>query len=93
LISIDGGGIRGRTPAFILRTIEETIKNDPDLQGTKHDNIHEYVDLLAGTSTGGILSVGLSAGVPATTLEGFYATTEAASAIFTKNDKCAHWYT
>jgi hypothetical protein len=40
MISIDGGGIRGRTPAFILRVIEEYIKNDPELAGTNNQNIH-----------------------------------------------------
>jgi len=32
MITVDGGGIRGRTPAFILRVIEETLKNDEDLK-------------------------------------------------------------
>ncbi len=93
MISIDGGGIRGRTPALILRVIEETIRNDPDLKDHNAQHLYQYVDLMAGTSTGGILSVGISAGVDAKVLEGFYSTTASAQEIFTKNTKCGHWYT
>jgi patatin-like phospholipase/acyl hydrolase len=49
VLSIDGGGIKGIIPAMILTEIEErTLKP-----------IHELFDLIAGTSTGGILSLGL----------------------------------
>lgn len=51
VLSIDGGGIRGVIPAVLLQEIEiETGKP-----------IAELFDLLAGTSTGGILAVGLAA--------------------------------
>ncbi|MGH8002739.1 MAG: patatin-like phospholipase family protein [Brasilonema sp.] len=49
VLSIDGGGIRGIVPAMILAKIEEKTKKP----------IHELFDLIAGTSTGGILSLGL----------------------------------
>ena len=50
ILSIDGGGIRGIIPAMVLAAIKEetgvpTAKN---------------FDLIAGTSTGGILALGLS---------------------------------
>jgi hypothetical protein len=50
VVSIDGGGIRGLIPALVLRRIEnETDHATADL-----------FDLVAGTSTGGILALGLT---------------------------------
>ena len=50
ILSIDGGGIRGVIPAVILRHIEDTL-NKP---------ISDAFDLIVGTSTGGILAIGLT---------------------------------
>jgi patatin-like phospholipase/acyl hydrolase len=50
VLSIDGGGIRGIIPAMILAEIE-------DRTGKR---IAEMFDLVAGTSTGGILALGLT---------------------------------
>ena len=50
ILSIDGGGIRGIIPALVLREIERRTKK----------KISEVFDLVAGTSTGGILALGLS---------------------------------
>lgn len=49
VLSIDGGGIRGIIPAMVLAEIERRTG--------KH--ISELFDFIAGTSTGGILSLGL----------------------------------
>jgi patatin-like phospholipase/acyl hydrolase len=49
VLSIDGGGIRGVIPATILSAIEERTKT----------RIAHLFDLIAGTSTGGILAIGL----------------------------------
>lgn len=49
ILSIDGGGIRGLIPALALVRIEE-LTSKP---------IAELFDLIAGTSTGGILAAGL----------------------------------
>jgi predicted acylesterase/phospholipase RssA len=49
VLSIDGGGIRGLIPALVLDKIE---------QMTGHP-ISSLFDLIAGTSTGGILALGL----------------------------------
>lgn len=49
ILSIDGGGIRGIIPAIILSEIEKRT-NKP---------ISSLFDLIAGTSTGGILALGL----------------------------------
>lgn len=56
ILSIDGGGIRGLIPALILTEIERRT-------GKK---ISEMFDLLAGTSTGGIIAVGLNVNDPKT---------------------------
>lgn len=50
VLSIDGGGIRGIIPATILREIERRTGK----------RIAEMFDLIAGTSTGGILALGLA---------------------------------
>lgn len=50
ILSIDGGGIRGVIPAIVLSEIEM-------LTGRR---VAELFDVVAGTSTGGILALGLS---------------------------------
>lgn len=62
ILSIDGGGIMGAFPAAFLATYEEEIGRP----------IGDYFDLIAGTSTGGILAIGLALGIPARTLLEFY---------------------
>lgn len=50
ILSIDGGGIRGIIPAMVLTEIEKRTGQ----------RIAEMFDLVAGTSTGGILALGLN---------------------------------
>lgn len=52
ILSMDGGGIRGILSGTILTYLEEQIKRKT---GNRKASIGEYFDLLAGTSTGGIL--------------------------------------
>ncbi len=49
ILSVDGGGIRGIIPAIILAEIEQRTRKP----------IAEIFDLMAGTSTGGIVVAGL----------------------------------
>jgi len=56
ILSIDGGGIKGIFPAKFLAKIEEQIGKG---------KIHEHFDLICGTSTGGIIALALSLGIPA----------------------------
>jgi len=50
ILSIDGGGIRGYIPALVLAEIEKRTGK----------RIAEMFDMIAGTSTGGILALGLT---------------------------------
>lgn len=50
ILAVDGGGIRGIIPAIVLAEIERRL----------HKPISSLFDIVAGTSTGGILAVGLS---------------------------------
>jgi patatin-like phospholipase/acyl hydrolase len=50
ILSIDGGGIRGIIPALVLAEIEKRTNK----------RIADMFDLIAGTSTGGILALGLT---------------------------------
>ena len=50
ILSVDGGGIRGIIPALILVAIEDRTGRP----------INESFDLVAGTSTGGIIALGLT---------------------------------
>jgi len=62
ILSIDGGGIKGVFPASFLATVEDTI-------GASAAN---YFDLIVGTSTGGIIALGLGLGFSATEILAFY---------------------
>ena len=64
ILSIDGGGIRGILPAAILSRLEQE-----HLQG---QSIGQYFDLIAGTSTGGIIALGLATGLTATEILDIY---------------------
>ncbi len=64
ILSIDGGGIRGTQPASFLAALEEDLPLP----------IGHYFDLIAGTSTGGILAIGLALGLSAKSLLDLYLT-------------------
>ena len=53
ILTIDGGGIKGVFPAAFLAKLESEL-------GTR---IADYFDLIAGTSTGGIIAIGLGLGM------------------------------
>jgi len=62
VLCIDGGGIVGTFPAAFLAGLEKNLRRP----------IGEYFDLIAGTSTGGILALGLGMGLPAARLLDLY---------------------
>lgn len=61
ILALDGGGIRGLMTAVILRRLEERV---PGWLAA--------VDLVAGTSTGGILALGLAQGLTPSVLQTLY---------------------
>ena len=61
ILSLDGGGIRGILTATILERISLALPGWLD-----------QVDLIAGTSTGGILALGLAFGMTPTQLKALY---------------------
>lgn len=62
ILAIDGGGIKGTFPAAFLATVEDTIE----------DNLANYFDLIVGTSTGGIIALGIGLGLSTKELLAFY---------------------
>lgn len=64
VLSIDGGGIRGIFPATFLASIEDRF-----LGGA---SVTKFFDLITGTSTGGIIALGLSIGMKAAELRDLY---------------------
>ena len=62
ILSIDGGGIKGVFPASFLAEVEDAIG----------DKVARYFDLIVGTSTGGIIALGLGLGMSAREILGFY---------------------
>lgn len=57
ILAIDGGGIKGLIPALILEELEKRL----DGRGVKK-GLHKLFNLMAGTSTGSIIVLGLAAG-------------------------------
>jgi predicted acylesterase/phospholipase RssA len=62
ILALDGGGIKGTFTAAILAAWEEQTKR----------RIVDHFDLVAGTSTGGILAIGLGLGITAKQMLEFY---------------------
>lgn len=72
ILSIDGGGIKGLYSAIVLEALEK-----------KYGPITKYFDLICGTSTGGIIALGLAAGKPMAEIVSLYR--EHGATIFPQN--------
>lgn len=55
ILCIDGGGMRGIIPVIYLKKLEEEIK-----KSTGENSLDSYFDLIAGTSTGGLIALALT---------------------------------
>lgn len=64
ILTVDGGGIRGLFPAAYLAEIERRC-----LDGA---SIAKHFDMVAGTSTGGIIALGLASGKTAKEISSIY---------------------
>ncbi len=63
ILSIDGGGIRGIIPTQVLLKLQELLKEKGDERP-----LYSHFDLIAGTSTGGIIAAALSSPITENTL-------------------------
>lgn len=63
ILSIDGGGMRGIVPAYIINRMDKLLKDAGDQRP-----FYSYFDLVAGTSTGGLIALGLTAPLEHTNL-------------------------
>jgi uncharacterized protein len=70
ILSLDGGGIKGLFSAAVLAHVEEDL----------NINIIDHFDLIVGTSTGGIIALGLGLELRPKQVVDFYA--EKGAAIF-----------
>jgi patatin-like phospholipase/acyl hydrolase len=59
ILSIDGGGIRGIIPSVVLVELKRRLAQRDAVRP-----LHRYFDLIAGTSTGGIVAAALAAPRP-----------------------------
>ncbi|MDJ0658196.1 MAG: patatin-like phospholipase family protein [Crocosphaera sp.] len=72
ILSLDGGGVRGMISATIVKEIEHQLElycqknNQPILK------LHDYFDVVAGTSTGSILAAGIASKMSANQLIELY---------------------
>ncbi len=62
ILSLDGGGIRGAFSAACLARLEAALDRP----------ITDFFDLVTGTSTGGIIALGLGLGIPAKVIREMY---------------------
>lgn len=62
ILCIDGGGIKGVFPASFIASIEKSING----------KVSDYFDLIVGTSTGGIIALGLGMGFSGKEILEFY---------------------
>lgn len=62
ILCIDGGGIKGVFPASFIASLEESIDG----------KVSDYFDLIVGTSTGGIIALGLGMGFSGKEILEFY---------------------
>ena len=83
ILALDGGGLRGTFTAAVLAQWDDMIKNGGGNQIVKH------FDLVAGTSTGAILAIGLGLGLTPLAILDFYRTQ--GPKLFPKDRRLRHW--
>lgn len=83
ILALDGGGIRGVFTAAVLAKWDDMLKTGGG------NNLISYFDLVAGTSTGAILAIGLAIGLKPHEILDFYK--KKGSQIFPKDRKLRHW--
>jgi uncharacterized protein len=79
ILSLDGGGLLGAFSAAVLASLERQTNK----------KIVEHFDLITGTSTGGLIALGLAMGTPAEKLLDFYR--KKGAQIFPKTGRVGGW--
>jgi len=85
ILSIDGGGVKGVFPAAFLAELERSLS----------EPIHRYFDLIAGTSTGAIIALGLGLGLSAAQITNFYQKHGAQifpGRVWSAPNRCFRWF-
>lgn len=82
ILSIDGGGILGLLPTLVLAEIEKRF-----LDG---EPIGQHFDMITGTSTGGIIAMGLGQGMSAQEVSKIYL--ERGHIIFPQGNRLGRWF-
>jgi len=76
ILSINGGGIRGVFPAALLGRVEDVYRKQRKVDGRPPDQddrpLARHFDLICGTSTGGLIALGLGLGKSAAEIRDFY---------------------
>lgn len=67
ILSIQGGGVNGIFAARLLELIEERLRDEG-----RPANAGAYFDLIAGTSTGGLIALGLAMRLPSSQIVDLY---------------------
>src|SRR5687768_16236358 len=65
ILALDGGGLKGLFAAAVLAEFERDLKV----------SLVDHFDLICGTSTGGLIALGLGAGMTPAEIVDFYVTT------------------
>lgn len=82
ILCLDGGGVKGISTIFMLKAIlQEVQKGHPDAE------IDSLFDLIVGTSAGGLIAMGLGAGMTLKDIHEFY--THSVREIFASRD--SYW--
>ena len=83
ILALDGGGLRGAFTAAVLAKWDSMLERGGGKDFVKH------FDMLAGTSTGAILAIGLGLGLTPKEMLDFYRTQ--GPKLFPKDRKLRHW--
>lgn len=83
ILALDGGGLRGAFTAAVLS------KWDDMLKAGGNNGLVKHFDMVAGTSTGAILAIGLGLGLPPKDILGFYRSQ--GLKIFPEDRRIRHW--